>query len=40
MTNELERYYSGIVSAKRAGGPTMAEAAKDFARANATIFTR
>jgi hypothetical protein len=34
----VQRYYSGVVAAKRINAPTIDEAAKDFARVNALVF--
>lgn len=34
----IQRYYSGVVAAKRINAPTIDEAAKDLARINALVF--
>jgi len=34
----IQRYYSGVVAAKRINAPTIDEAAKDLSRANALVF--
>lgn len=34
----IQRYYSGLVAAKRINAPTIDEAAKDFARVNTIVF--
>jgi hypothetical protein len=39
MANEfIQRYYNGVVAAKRINAPTIDEAAKDFARVNTLVF--
>jgi hypothetical protein len=35
---KIERYYSGIVEARRINAPSFAEAAKDMERANSRII--
>lgn len=35
---KIERYYSGIVGARRINAPTYSEAAKDMERANSRIL--
>jgi hypothetical protein len=41
MFNEhIQRYYSGVVGARRINGPTFDEASKDLARAASLIFAR
>ena len=34
----VQRYYSGVVAAKRINAPSYSEAAKDFARVNTLVF--
>lgn len=34
----IQRYYSGVVAAKRINAPTIDEAAKDLRQANTLVF--